>query len=543
MRSYCWGCVHSIISRFRISTTDILSVYSYSSSNDQGQAGSNDKGALGPGVTNGQMSQTGCFSCGDPSVQGDGCSLEGAMRLQKSGVNTTCLLVRRRRTPQHMVCGLFSSGTHPNLSTGGSPPFPATTQSLSKAGNLLLRGKKEIFVGTLNVRTLREQHKRDELGVCMRDSGVQILGIQEHRIVHSTEIEYQDLGNCYLITSSAWRTSNGAATGGVGIALDKKAVFDSLTSVYRHDRRTIVANFAGNPAVTVIATYSPTEGADIIEAEDYYGSLNEAIKQIPAHNMLYMVGDLNAHISPTGKWTSYHQGPANRNGRLLEDLLLERGLEICNTRFQKRRGKLWTYLSDMNQSKSQIDFIICRRKWRNTVKNCEAYGSFQSIGSDHRIVVARIKLSLRISKKPKRAPVPDWSKLKTDQKLQERYSVEVRNRFDLLVTEDQTPTERYQSFLDANNEASQLLLPKKEKKKESKVANDPTVQAVREELKQRSEKYHLDATEDNPISVKDGQTEIKGRLHSIPRAATRQTRSRARGVQRSRKACKELGYD
>ena len=184
-----------------------------------------------------------------------------------------------------------------------------------------------------------------------------------------------------------------------------------------------MANFAGNPTVTVMAPYSPTEGADVTEAEDYYGRLSEAIGQIPAHNMLYIAGDLNAHISPTGKWTSYHQGPANRNGRLLEDLLLERGLEIANTRFQKRKGKLWTYLSDMNQSKSQIDFIICRRKWRNTVKNCEAYSSFQSIGSDHRAVIARVKLSLRTSKTPKRAPVPDWSKLKTDTGLQERYSV------------------------------------------------------------------------------------------------------------------------
>ena len=43
MKSYCWGCVHSIISRFRISNTGILSVYTYSSSKDQGQAGSNDK--------------------------------------------------------------------------------------------------------------------------------------------------------------------------------------------------------------------------------------------------------------------------------------------------------------------------------------------------------------------------------------------------------------------------------------------------------------------------------------------------------------------
>ena len=70
----------------------------------------------------------------------------------------------------------------------------------------------------------------------MRDSGVQILGIQEHRVVHSAEIEYQDLGSSHLITTSAWRTSNGAAAGGVGIVLDKKTVFNSLISVYSHDR-------------------------------------------------------------------------------------------------------------------------------------------------------------------------------------------------------------------------------------------------------------------------------------------------------------------
>ena len=80
-------------------------------------------------------------------------------------------------------------------------------------------------MGTLNVRTLRENYKRDELGVSMKASSVQILGIQEHRIVHSAEIEYQDLGNCYLITSSAWRTSNGAAAGGVGIVIVKSTVY------------------------------------------------------------------------------------------------------------------------------------------------------------------------------------------------------------------------------------------------------------------------------------------------------------------------------
>ena len=82
--------------------------------------------------------------------------------------------------------------------------------------------------------------------------------------------------------------------------------------------------------------------------------------------------------------------------------------------------------------------------------------------------------------------------------------MKVKSCFDLLMTDDQTPTERYQSFLDANNEASQLLLPQKEKK----VVNDRTVQVMSEELKQRSEKFQLDVTEDNRISVQEGKQKL-----------------------------------
>ena len=58
---------------------------------------------------------------------------------------------------------------------------------------------------------------------------------------------------------------------------------------------------------------------------------------------------------------------------------------------------------------------------------------------------ARVKLSLRMGK-TERAPVLDWSKIKTDiaRALQERYTVEVKNRFSILEKEDQTATERFE---------------------------------------------------------------------------------------------------
>ena len=71
---------------------------------------------------------------------------------------------------------------------------------------------------------------------------------------------------------------------------------------------------------------------------------------------------------------------------------------ITNTNYKKKRGKLWTYISDMSGTRTQVDYILIRRKWKNSVKNCEAYNTFSSVGSDHRILTATLKLSLRVTR-------------------------------------------------------------------------------------------------------------------------------------------------
>jgi len=48
----------------------------------------------------------------------------------------------------------------------------------------------------------------------------------------------------------------------------------------------------------------------------------------------------------------------------LLDLVQECELLIANTHFQKKRGKLWTYISDMSGSKAQNDFILVNNKWK-----------------------------------------------------------------------------------------------------------------------------------------------------------------------------------
>ena len=48
-----------------------------------------------------------------------------------------------------------------------------------------------------------------------------------------------------------------------------------------------------------------------------------------------------------------------------------------------------------NDSKEQIDYILINKKWKNSEMNCEGYSSFEGVSFDHRIVTAKIRLSLR----------------------------------------------------------------------------------------------------------------------------------------------------
>ena len=73
-------------------------------------------------------------------------------------------------------------------------------------------------------------------------------------------------------------------------------------------------------------------------------------------------------------------------------------MTVTNTRFRKKESKLWTYKSDMSDRKTQIDFVLVRRKWTNSVSDIEAYDFYNTIGSDHRLVLVTIKISFRAQK-------------------------------------------------------------------------------------------------------------------------------------------------
>ena len=140
----------------------------------------------------------------------------------------------------------------------------------------------------------------------------------------------------------------------------------------------------------------------------------------------------------------------------------ENRLTCLNTNYQTREGKLWTY-TYANNSKAQIDYVFINKKWKNSALNSEAYSSFEGVSYDHRIVTAKIRLSLR--KNATRTATTkhyDWALL-DNRDIRDKYIVELRNRFETLQekTEKGTPNDEYEKFVNAHLEAAAKCIPTK----------------------------------------------------------------------------------
>ena len=124
-------------------------------------------------------------------------------------------------------------------------------------------------------------------------------------------------------------------------------------------------------------------------------------------------------------------------------------------------------------------------------KQHNAYSRFASVGSDHRIVTAEVRLSLRAYKPPSQKKRYDWSLLRHDQQLQNQFRLHLRNKFSELLNEDDNATEQYDALIKANEFAASETLPQVKREKKEKHANNPSIQQARKKVDQLTKKYNI----------------------------------------------------
>ena len=103
---------------------------------------------------------------------------------------------------------------------------------------------------------------------------------------------------------------------------------------------------------------------------------------------------------------------------------------------------------------------MIRREWRNIVKDTQGHNSFASVGSDHKILSIKLKLSLRSNTKAATRKIRyDWKRLSAFSDLQEQYTLKVKNKFHEQTNEDNSAKTKYSNLIEANEEAAENLLP------------------------------------------------------------------------------------
>ena len=103
------------------------------------------------------------------------------------------------------------------------------------------------------------------------------------------------------------------------------------------------------------------------EIEWFYEDLHDLLELT---YVLFIIGDWNAKVESqetpgvTGK---FGLGIQNEAGQRLIEFCQENALVTANTLFQQHKRRLYTWTSPDGQHQNQIDYILCRQRWRSSI--------------------------------------------------------------------------------------------------------------------------------------------------------------------------------
>ena len=302
-----------------------------------------------------------------------------------------------------------------------------------------------IRLATWNVLTLNFPGAKSMLAYELKRFNIAVAGLTETRLVGR---ESEDIGEGYHLI---WSGDPKSKTNGVGLALNARAKRCLLSYKQISDRILMAQLQHKHGKWTIIVCYAPTNPSPAEVKDQFYAELSATLSRVPPHDIVTLLGDLNATVNDReGVWRSV-LGPVtpdslNDNGQRLLQLCNMHNLVISNTLFQRRDIHKYTWYSNDGQTKKMIDYVMISGRWRSSITNCRTYRSAELGNTDHRMVVATLRLRLRAQGQERRPPKLDLSSLATSQ-MQQKYALDISNRFSCLQVLDD-PEVAWKSFKD-----------------------------------------------------------------------------------------------
>ena len=193
------------------------------------------------------------------------------------------------------------------------------------------RPKKLVRIGTLNVGSLTGKSR--EVADLMRRRNIQVLCLQETRWKGAKAREIGEGVKLFY---------NGADTkrNGVAIAV-AESLKDCVSTVNRISDRIMGVRMDTKEGYwTVLTVYAPQSGCSETEKDEFYLTLDEAIRSVPEEDYLTIAGDLNGHVGKDRRGLErVHGGQGigtkNAEGERILDLATAHDLAICSTSSRK----------------------------------------------------------------------------------------------------------------------------------------------------------------------------------------------------------------
>jgi hypothetical protein len=358
-------------------------------------------------------------------------------------------------------------------------------------------------IGTFNIRSATEIYKRCELAAWCFAHCVDVMVVQEHRIVRQAE-SYGEFGLCTSYDfGHGWcflGTGGNLSFGGVGVVLSPRALLAIVNITVVLEGRIMLLEFnygsrceakCGNgeqisrsrDRIFIIACYAPTAVAGHEQDSTiFYSKLDEAVANISCKHLLFVLGDFNAMLVQRNKPNGYRHAIyssnviTNLNTDVMTEFMDHHDLLPMNLRFKPAKIEHLNTFHGPNHRRVCLDYALCRRRWQRSVQNVQIYHT-KTIRSDHRAVVLQCRWVLK-----NRAPLGQKFKKRRcyDYKVLQHKSC--REAFHQLVQNINPKPESYESFVEAIVKAVSVIVPPLPLQKERRFWKFPNVEQLREEV-------------------------------------------------------------
>ena len=228
--------------------------------------------------------------------------------------------------------------------------------------------------------------------------------------------------DCYSDEFRVIQSGGDGRQSGVALILDKSTASTILDVCYEGDRLMMVRLQGKQANTVIIQVYMPTSNHKEEEIDEMYDRIEELIEtKTKGKDYIVVMGDWNAVVGE-GREDNvvgrYGLGTCNERGAKLVEFCERQQLYITNTWFCQDKRRRYTWTKPGNTGRYQIDYILVKRRYWNSVSNAKTYPGADA-DSDHNPVVSVIRIKLKKVLKAKRRESWNMERLKDDTTVSE----------------------------------------------------------------------------------------------------------------------------